>query len=44
MYIYIYVYIFSWQDNHDSKKAKGANKNIFDDELKYKDYKKRDFQ
>ena len=42
--IYIYIYIFSWQDNHDSKKAKGANKNIFGDELKYKDYKKRDFQ
>ena len=32
-------YTFITEDNHDSKKAKGINKNIVDDELNYEDYK-----
>ena len=33
------LYSFITEDKHKSKKAKGINKNIVDDELKYKDYK-----
>ena len=30
---------FITEDNHESKKVKGNNKNVVDDELKYEDYK-----
>ena len=30
---------FIKEDNHESKKAKGINNNVVDDELKYEDYK-----
>ena len=33
------MHIFTTKDNHESKKAKGINKNIDDDELKHEDYK-----
>ena len=33
------MYTFITEANHESKKAKGINKNIVDDELKYEDYK-----
>ena len=29
------MHIFTTKDNHESKKAKGINKNIDDDELKH---------
>ena len=31
------MYTFITEDNHESKKARGANKNFVDNELKYKD-------
>ena len=36
---WIKLYIFITEDNHESKKEKGSNKNVVDDELKNKDYK-----
>ena len=33
------MHTFITEDNHESKKAIGINKNVVDDELKYKDYK-----
>ena len=30
---------FITEDNHESKKAKGFDENVIDDELKYEDYK-----
>ena len=33
------MHIFTTKDNYESKKAKGINKNIDDDELKHEDYK-----
>ena len=33
------IYTFTTEDNHESKKAKGINKNAVNDELKYVDYK-----
>ena len=33
------MYTFITEDNHEFKKAKGINKNVVDDELKYKDYR-----
>ena len=33
------VYTFVTKCNHESKKAKGINRNVVDDELKYEDYK-----
>ena len=32
------TYSFITEENHESKKAKGINKNAVDDELKYGDY------
>ena len=34
-----YMCTSTTEDNHESKKAKDANKNAVDDELKYEDYK-----
>ena len=33
------MYTFITEDNHESKKAKGINKYVVDDELKYEDCK-----
>ena len=33
------MYTFITENNHESKKARGINKNDVDDELKYEDYK-----
>ena len=33
------VYTFIAKENHECKKAKGINKNVVDDELKYEGYK-----
>ena len=33
------IHTFITEDNHESKKANNINKNIFNDELKYEDYK-----
>ena len=33
------MYTFITEGNHEFKKAKGINKNVVDDELKYKDYR-----
>ena len=33
------MYTFMVEDNHESKKAKGINKKVVADELKYEDYK-----
>ena len=33
------MYTFITEYNHESKKAKGINKNVVHDELKYEDYK-----
>ena len=33
------MYTFITKDNHESKKAKYINKNVFEDELKDGDYK-----
>ena len=33
------MYAFITEDNHESKKAKGINKSVVDNELKYEDYK-----
>ena len=33
------MYAFISEDNHESKKVKGINKNVVNDELKYEDYK-----
>ena len=32
------IYTFITEDNHESKKAKGINKNVVFDELKHEDY------
>ena len=32
-------FTFITEDNHESRKVKGINKNVADDELKYEDYK-----
>ena len=34
------MYTFITEDNNESKKAKGINKKVVFDELKYEDYKK----
>ena len=33
------MYTFTIEGNYESKKAKCINKTVFDDELKYEDYK-----
>ena len=33
------MYAFISEDNHESKKVKGIDKNVVNDELKYEDYK-----
>ena len=32
--------VFMTEDNHESKRAEGINKNVVDDELKYEEYKR----